>query len=161
VSATDLVLERTVELPPVIVFDALIDPDLVVGWLARASIQPVLGGRYDLEWLGYETEQATSGVIVELAEPASLSVQTDDHGSIDFTLETLEGGPRGTGTLLRLRVRLAMEPAFSGRVREAWESRLDRLEELLRGHPADWVRLAGAGDAGKSESDDRSSGTPG
>jgi uncharacterized protein YndB with AHSA1/START domain len=161
VSATDLVFERTLELPRIIVFDAIVDPDLVAGWLGQANIEPISGGRYDLRWLGPDVQPATSGIIVEVDAPASLSIQTDDQGLIDFTLESLEGGIRGSSTLLGIRVRLAMEPAFSERLREAWEARLDRLEELLRGHPADWAHRAHGDDAGTSETDDRFRGAPG
>jgi uncharacterized protein YndB with AHSA1/START domain len=161
VSAADLLFERQLDLPRVIVFDALIDPDLVVGWLARASIEPVSGGRYDIEWLEPDAPAATSGIVVEVNAPASLSIQTDDHGLIDFALGVLEGGSRGSGTLLTLRVRLAMEPVFSGRVREDWETRLDRLEDLLRGHPVDWARLPRTDAVQPPEADGRFGGTPG
>ena len=43
--------ERDFEFSPAIVWDALIDPDLVAGWLAEARIDPVLGGQYSLRWM--------------------------------------------------------------------------------------------------------------
>ena len=155
-SAADLLFERELDLPPVVVFDAFIDPDLVVGWLARASIEPVPGGRYDLEWLGTVAPSATAGIIVDLDAPTTLAIQTDDRGLIEFRLEAVDGGLRGSGTVLRLRVRLEMELAFSGPQRRDWETRLDRLEQLLHGHPVDWGRLALADAAGRRADDDRS-----
>ncbi|MET4781836.1 SRPBCC domain-containing protein [Glaciihabitans sp. UYNi722] len=160
-SASDLLFEREIDLPRVIVFDALVEPDLVVGWLAQAIVEPVSGGRYDLEWLGPDAQPPTAGIIVDLDAPTALSVQTDDHGLIEFALTTVEGGLRGSGTLLRLRVRLDMERAFAGPVRDAWETRLDRLEELLRGHPVGWTALPSTDEVGSPESDDRFGGTPG
>ena len=44
----DLEFARELEFSPVIVFDALVDADLVAGWLAEAEIEAAPGGRYDL-----------------------------------------------------------------------------------------------------------------
>ncbi|MBC7590190.1 MAG: SRPBCC domain-containing protein, partial [Salinibacterium sp.] len=42
--------ERMYEFAPLIVWDALIDADLVSGWLADALIDPRPGGEYTLRW---------------------------------------------------------------------------------------------------------------
>lgn len=130
-----LEIERDFDLPRAIVWDALIDADLVAGWLAKARIEPRVGGRYDLTWL----HTAAAGTITELHEPESLTVRTDTHGVISFLLDELPGGSRGTSTRLRVVIRLAVEAAFAARVRADWMTNLDQLAGLLRGHPVDWA----------------------
>lgn len=139
VPATELIFEREIELSPVIVWDALVDNELVSGWLAGASIDPVEGGHYDLIWL-YSTEQPpTTGTIFRCVEPSLLIVDTDNRGRIEFALDRVDGGTRGSVTLLRLTVALELDAAFAARVRANWMISLDQLEELLRGHPVDWA----------------------
>jgi uncharacterized protein YndB with AHSA1/START domain len=134
----DLVFEREIELSPAIVWDALVDDELVSGWLAAASIDPVEGGHYDLVWQ-YSTDQPpTAGVITSLVEPKLLVIDTDNRGRIAFSLEAFAGGGRGIATRLRLSVALELDRAFVARVRANWLISLDQLEEVLRGHPVDW-----------------------
>ncbi len=138
VPAMELVFEREIELSPVIVWDALVDDELVSGWLADASIEPVDGGRYELVWL-YSTEQPpTSGVITRLEEYTLLVVQTNNRGRITFALEPFGRRGRRGSTRLTLTVALELDTAFLPRVRANWMISLDQLEELLRGHPVDW-----------------------
>jgi uncharacterized protein YndB with AHSA1/START domain len=132
-------LTRELEFPRVIVWDALVDEDLVSGWLAEAQIEPELGGRFDLTWLHRPGSAATTGEITELVRFDRLDVLTSDSGVWSFGLEEFEGGSRGTSTRLSLTIRIDVEPAFSARVRADWLVNLDQLEELLRGHPVDWT----------------------
>ena len=134
-----LVFERDIELPREIVWDALIDPDLVLGWLALAIIEPRVGGRYDLVWLHPEPFPPTRGQIRVITEPELIEVETSNAGLMKFELETLPGGPRGSSTRLRLTVGIDTEPAFSSRMKAYWLTDLDQLEDLLRGHPVDWA----------------------
>jgi uncharacterized protein YndB with AHSA1/START domain len=137
--ATHLAFEREIGLSPAIVWDALVDQELVAGWLAEARIDPVDGGRYDLVWQ-YSTDQPpTSGTIVEFREPTLLAVDTDNRGRIEFRLEEIAGGSRGSATRLALSVELELDAAFAPRVKANWMISLDQLGELLRGHPVDWA----------------------
>lgn len=131
--------ERTIELPPAIVWDALVDPELVIGWLAVATIELRVGGRYDLAWQRDGVRRVGPGVITELRERELLTVDAGQHGLISFRLESTPGGSRGTSTRLQLIVQIGVDPLFVGRVRADWETRLDQLEGLLRGHPVDWA----------------------
>ncbi|MEP6479722.1 MAG: SRPBCC domain-containing protein [Rhodoglobus sp.] len=133
-----LVFERVIDLPREIVWDALLDPELVSGWLAEAQIDPRVGGQYDLEWMHPDPFPATSGSITELDPPARLVVATSNAGILAFDLGDLPGGTRGRSTALRLTVTTPIEPAFSRSVRAYWLTDLDQLEDLLRGHPVDW-----------------------
>lgn len=106
-------LERRIDLPRAIVWDALVDPVLVEGWL-------------------HPTVRLIDGV-AELIEPAPevaavLDTVVDPFGALRFELGDAVGGTRGTSTMLRLRVE-----SLAG-----WSDRLDDLENLLRGHPVDW-----------------------
>lgn len=136
--AQQLFFEREIDLPRAIVWDALVDPELVSGWLAEAQIDPIAGGRYDLRWL-HSTDPRTTGIIDEFDDAHALVIDTDNRGRIDFRLEESSGGPRGSSTILRLTVFLELDAAFAARVRANWMIGLDQLEELLRGRPVDWA----------------------
>jgi uncharacterized protein YndB with AHSA1/START domain len=138
IAASRFDIERKIELPPPIVWDALVDPDLVVGWLAGASIDLRIGGRYDLAWQRDGVRRVGPGLITDLREGSLLTVDAGQHGVLSFRLEEVPGGSRGTSTLLRLAVKLGVDAMFVARVRADWETRLDQLEDLLRGHPVDW-----------------------
>lgn len=134
-----LVFERDFEFPPVIVWDALVDADLVSGWLADAVITPEAGGEYNLTWQHRPGQPTTFGRITLLQPLERLWVDTVDAGLLQFELEELPVGSRGTSTRLRLAVDSDVDPAFAPRVQADWLVSLDQLEELLRGHPVDWA----------------------
>jgi len=130
-------LERDYEFPRVIVWDALVDADLVSGWLAESTIAAQLGGRYELRWSQRAGEPVTSGRIAALRRPELLHVEAEDL-TMRFELEELAGGDRGTSTRLRLAV--AAGPALAAMRLEAdWLTSLDQLRDLLFGHPVDWA----------------------
>lgn len=133
-----LEFKREFEFPPAIIFDALIDPELIAGWLGDADVEPQVGGCYDLVWLTSASFPPTRGTITMLDEPNALDVMTDNRGEFGFRLSEVAGGPRGTSTVLCTNVRVAVDAAFLPRVKADWMSNLDQLEELLRGHPVDW-----------------------
>lgn len=106
-------LERLIDLPRSIVWDALLDPVLVEGWL-------------------HPSARLIAGDVRERVEPAPgvtavLETVLDPFGSLRFELDERDGGTRGTSTLLRLQ---ATGPG--------WSARIDDLENLLRGHPVNW-----------------------
>lgn len=130
--------ERVVEFPRVIVWDALVDADLVSGWLAEAEIEPELGGDYVLRWVLEPGVPETRGRIVVQQRPECLEVDAADQ-SMRFDLDEVPGGNRGTSTRLRLAVRRELEPAATARVKADWLTRLDQLRDLLYGHPVNWA----------------------
>ena len=93
-------IERVIDLPRVIVVDALVDPVLVEGWL-----DPVL--------------------------------QLTDFPQVQLTTDEVPGGTRGSSTRITVVVALP-DPRFAHAVEQSWQTRLDQLENLLRGHPTDW-----------------------
>lgn len=134
--------ERVYALPPEIVWDALVDSDLVSGWLAEAEIEPREGGRYDLEWRHFDANLTTLGVIEELDEPHRLVVSTSNFGSATFTLVAIAEGARERSTLLRVDVAALADPEFSAPIAATWVVSLEQLDELLHGHPVDWSTWA-------------------
>lgn len=138
-ASLELVFERDLEFPPSVVFDALIEPDLLSGWLAHADVEPQFEGCYDLVWLTSSSYPPTQGTITALDEPELLAIETDNRGTITFRLHSQEGGPFGTATRLVTTVQVTVDAVFLPRVKADWLSNLDQLDGLLRGHPVDWA----------------------
>ncbi|MGV8884057.1 MAG: SRPBCC domain-containing protein [Microbacteriaceae bacterium] len=138
-SGSDLSFERDYDLPVEIVWDALVDPDLVGGWLADATIDLRTGGAFDLTWLGPTYLAPTQGEIIDLAPFELLAIETSNIGAVTFELQSLEGGTRGGATRLFVRIVTNAEPRFAANIRAHWLTNLDQLEDLLRGHPVDWA----------------------
>lgn len=135
----ELAFERDFPFPPSVVFDALIEPDLLVGWLAEADVEQQPEGCYDLVWLTSSSYPPTNGTITSLREPELLEIETDNRGEISFRLSAIPGGPLGTTTRLVTSVSVTVDSAFLPRVKADWLSNLDQLDGLLRGHPVDWA----------------------
>jgi hypothetical protein len=111
---------------------------LVEGWLASARIDPREGGLYWLSWQGGASLSPTNGSIAIFDQPRHLAIETDNIGTLDFTLAPVAGGTRGTSTQLRLTIVVDTEPRLLASTRAYWLSNFDQLEDLLRGHPVDW-----------------------
>jgi uncharacterized protein YndB with AHSA1/START domain len=139
VSASHLTIARDYDLPRQIVWDALVDPDLISGWLAEADVEARVGGSYNLNWIGSATLGPTEGVIVEFTEPETLLISTSNLGSLRFRLDELEGGTRGTSTRLTLTLTIEADERFSVSTNAHWLTNLEQLESLLRGRPVDWA----------------------
>ena len=135
---SELQFSRGYDLPVSIVWDALVDEDLVEGWLAAARIDPQVGGLYWLGWQGGATLAPTNGTITAIESTRRLVIETDNIGSLEFVLVSIEGGTRGTSTDLRLTIRVDTEPRLLASTYAYWQSNFDQLEALLRGHPVDW-----------------------
>ncbi len=60
-----------------------------------------------------------------------------DFPDVRVSTEEVPGGTRGSST--RVTVDIAMpEPRFRRPLEQTWLTRLDQLENLLRGHPTVW-----------------------
>ncbi len=122
----DIRLEREVDLPRGIVWEALVDPELVGGWLHPS--ERLVTGTTPVEFR--EPDDA--------ATPAVLEVISPSFGDVRLELTRRDGGTRGESTHLVLTV----SDEWGRRSdREAlWSLRLEQLGALLRGHPVDWAR---------------------
>ena len=129
---TDVVVRREIDLPPGIVWSALLEPELLAGWLATATIDDDLGFVLRLP-VGAQI----SGRVTELVEAELLTLATD-RGHVMLRLEEHGGGLRGSWTVLTVGGSTSVASS------EAWDRALDRLEELLHGHPTDWSASPGS-----------------
>ncbi|HEX4442212.1 MAG TPA: SRPBCC domain-containing protein [Galbitalea sp.] len=136
---SELEFSRDYDLPPAIVWDALVDEVLVEGWLAAARIDLRVGGVYWLNWQTGGGLAPTNGVIEAIVVARRLAIDTDNIGHLEFVLEPLPDGTRGEGTLLALNITVDTEPRLLASTYAYWLSNFDQLEDLLRGHPVDWA----------------------
>ena len=137
----ELAFRHLYDLPREIVWDALVDPDLAAGWLAALEIEPLPGGVYTLTWLGGAEPVGTvwPGRIAKIAQPSALAIDFLPHSYLAFQLHDREGGTRGRSTSLDLSYSTFIESSQVDQIKEDWNRRLWDLEDLLRGHPVDWV----------------------
>lgn len=119
-------LERDIDLPRTIVWEALVDPVLVEGWLHPSD--RLVTGTSPVEFREPDDPSA----------PAALEVISPSFGDIRLVLETVDGGTRGESTHLVLTV--SDEWGRRDEREALWALRLDQLEGVLRGHPVDWTR---------------------
>ena len=133
-----LELERDYEFAPAIVWDALVDSDLLSGWLAEASVKPEVGGEYNLRFVHLPGQPRAMGEITHLVHRSRLRVQTT-AGVWDFTLTERPGGNRGTSTRLHVALTLPADAPPTAALAADWLTNLDQLYELLHGHPVDWA----------------------
>jgi uncharacterized protein YndB with AHSA1/START domain len=133
-----LSLQRRYEFAPSIVWDALVDPDLVGGWLGDAVIEPDIGGTYSVRGIAPGPAISVEGRIVDFDRLAHLGVENNSGQILDLTLDEVSGGNRGSSTRLTVRVTASVEAAFTARMRADWLISLDQLGDLLHGHPVEW-----------------------
>ena len=131
--------ERDYGFAPAVVWDALVDADLVSGWLADAEIDPRIGGRYDLAWHAPLGLGRTAGEVADLLERETLVVEIERLGTATFALVALDGGDR-LATRLRITLDSPVERRLSSGLRATVLMALEHLDELLRGRPVDWSR---------------------
>jgi uncharacterized protein YndB with AHSA1/START domain len=145
-----LTVRRLLDLPRRIVWDALVDPVLVSGWLGEADIDAVPGGRFEVRPGAPEGRRPPGlglGVITAIAVPAELMIESSPDGRdaptrVRFALEDVPGGPRDRSTALSVTVSPAVPFPRPEEAGAAWRTHLDLLPALLHGHPVDWDRWA-------------------
>jgi uncharacterized protein YndB with AHSA1/START domain len=126
--------ERVIDLPPPMVWEALVDSDLLSGWLADASVDARAGGSAVFRW--FDGAPSTRSSIAAYVLHETLTFATDNAGRWAFALQAVPGGPRNNTTHLRLTVTPATARQ-SEAAEHAWPSSLRNLELLLHGHPVD------------------------
>ena len=131
-------LRRRYEFAPSIVWDALVDAELVAGWLGDAVIEPELGGAYCVRGIAPGPAIGVEGRIVVFDRRVHLGVVGSSGATLDLTLDEVAGGNRGSSTRLGVRIASTVEAAFAARVKADWLTSLDQLGDLLHGHPVDW-----------------------
>lgn len=133
-----LEIARDLEFSRIVVWDALIDADLVSGWLAEATITPRVGGDYVLNWVHRAGSPTIRGTIATVRRPDLLEVVGPEL-SVKFRLRDMPAIGLVPRTRLTVAVESAADSVFEPTVRADWMTALDLLVELLHGHPADWA----------------------
>jgi uncharacterized protein YndB with AHSA1/START domain len=117
------VVARRIDFSPSLIWDALVDPDLVTGWLH--PVETLL------------PPDVTTAETVE--EPTDLVVDTTLFGRVEIRLAPAPGVARDLATDLELVAGPEVDAPFLPALTAVWIGRVDRLEDLLRGHPMDWT----------------------
>ncbi len=139
---------RRLDLPRVIVWDALVDPVLLSGWLGEADIEPVPGGRFDVRPGAPAARRPAGlgrGVVVAIAAPGELEVESagedgDASMRLRVVLDDVPGGPRDRSTEITVTVTTATPLPDPEEVGASWRTHLDLLTGLLHGRVVDWGR---------------------
>ncbi len=138
-----ILIQVTIPLPIPMIFAAFLDPTHLQGWLCdHATVEPKLGGHYDLTWKG-ETEFTSHGKVTQLTPDVDIGFSWTSPP--EFSTLMNEPSPR-----TQVYIRLAESPEGidvtlehtgwqSGPEWEAarswhfhlWDDRLHRLKDYL------------------------------
>ncbi|GAA2440311.1 hypothetical protein GCM10010191_64960 [Actinomadura vinacea] len=131
--------ERRLRHPAERVWRALTDPDEISAWLARAHLEPKVGGAFELRWLnsGDEEPAIARGTVTAFDPPRLLELDSDLHGRLRWELTPLPGPP--PGTLLVFTSDVETPEEFVPQTLAGWHIHLDYLEEALEGARVDWA----------------------
>jgi uncharacterized protein YndB with AHSA1/START domain len=132
----DALVRAVVDAPVEEVYAALLDPAVVTKVAGGpATIEPSVGGRYDLGWAGYGPER-----IVELEPDKTVAYSWRNHGGGDSVVRWSLRGSRGS-TYLTLAHGSIADDTLAERYRQGWPPYLVELKRLLELGQA-WQPLA-------------------
>ncbi len=138
-SDTELVVTRTVNAPPHLVFEAWTNAELFRRWwvpksyglnLVSCELDVRAGGQYRLAFLHEGSTMEFFGTYVEVT-PHSRIVWTNDEGDAGQTVTTVTFEENGGKTLLTVHDRYPSAEAVDTGSTGAMPEVLDQLEELL------------------------------
>jgi uncharacterized protein YndB with AHSA1/START domain len=130
--------ERRLVHPIQRVWSALTQPEEIVGWLAEATMDLVVGGNVELRWLNTDDQgnrAEAHGTITELDPPHLIEYDTDIHGLLRWELREA-----GNGTVLTFTNITPAPEEYKLMVAAGWHIHLDHLVDALEGKPVDWSR---------------------
>jgi uncharacterized protein YndB with AHSA1/START domain len=153
------VAQYTLDMPPLIVWIALAEAEMMSGWWGEARLEPWPCGAFGIELRldagriaqasdapdlseapvgarvpeGVRGTVVVDGVVERIVEPVELVLRTVQLGRVRFALEALAGGTRGTSTVLHVEI-----DEYPVLVRECWDTHIADLGQVLLGHPVDW-----------------------
>jgi len=141
----EFVFRRLIDLPALIVWDAVTDADMVSGWLAEASIEQGDGGEFWFEWMSVpdrSLSSAAGGVVTRFEEGRAVDYTFVHEGEVSarflIRLQEVPGGPRDRQTELSVTVSGFMPAGIANVLKASWRLHLDLLEDLVHGRPVDW-----------------------
>lgn len=140
-TTTDLTLtvSRTIQAPVERVFDAWLDPDMLVRFMTpgedvtvpSATVDPVEGGAFEIIMKVGEKELPHSGVYETIDRPGRLVFTWESPHSIDGSTVTVEFAPVDGGTEVTLtQVRFSSEDSRDGH-EKGWTAILAALGSTL------------------------------
>jgi uncharacterized protein YndB with AHSA1/START domain len=140
------VFRRLIDLPALIVWDAVSDPDMVSGWLAEASIEQEEGGEFWFEWMTVPDRSlasASGGIVTRFEEGSAVDYTFVHEGEVTarfrLRLQEVPGGPRDRQTELVVTVSGVLPAGIANVLKASWRMHLDLLEDLVHGQPVDWA----------------------
>jgi uncharacterized protein YndB with AHSA1/START domain len=140
------VFRRVIDLPALIVWDAVSDPDMVSGWLAEASIEQEEGGDFWFEWMTVPDRSlasASGGIVTRFEEGSAVDYTFLHEGEVTacfrLRLQELPGGPRDRQTELVVTVSGFLPAGIANVLKASWRMHLDLLADLVHGQPVDWA----------------------
>ena len=117
-------------------WNALVDPDQLRGWLAETVLEPRVGGRFEIRFGDAPGERAW-GVVRELEPQRVLELDWEYEGEPPSVVR-FELRPEEEGTTLVLDHRLLADAAAAGYA-AGWHAHLDALADRLeRRRPRAW-----------------------
>jgi uncharacterized protein YndB with AHSA1/START domain len=128
--------ERRLEHPVERVWEAITEPDQMIGWWAAAELDLRVGGRAVLRWQKSDAEgnQAVmEAEVTELEPPRLFELSGDPHGVLRFELE-----PDGDACLLTFTAIVEAPDEVLPKALAGWHVHLDHLEGVLDGERVDW-----------------------
>lgn len=134
-----LTVERTIAAPPEAVFDAWLNPDMLMRFMCpgpgmttpSAETDPHVGGRFDLVMKNGDNEMPHGGVYQEIDRPNRLIFSWESPASIEGSTVTLDFRPEGSGTHLTLtHIRFPNEESRDNH-QGGWTAILANLDEAL------------------------------
>jgi uncharacterized protein YndB with AHSA1/START domain len=140
------VFRRLIDLPALIVWDAVSDADMVSGWLAEATIEQREGGDFWFEWMTVpdrSLSSAAGGFVSRFDEGKQVEYTFLHEGEVtarfQLRLEEVPGGPRDRQTDLLVTVSGLLPSGIANVLKASWRLHLDLLEDLVHGAPVDWA----------------------
>jgi uncharacterized protein YndB with AHSA1/START domain len=142
----EFVFRRLVDLPALIVWDAVSDPDMVSGWLAEATIEQEEGGDFWFEWMTVPDRSlasAAGGLVTRFEEGRVIEFTFLHEGEVTarfhLRLQEMAGGPRDRQTELVVTVSGVLPAGIANVLKASWRLHLDLLQDLVHGRPVDWA----------------------
>jgi uncharacterized protein YndB with AHSA1/START domain len=143
-AAAAVVVRRTIAAPPEDIFDAWLDPQALAEWMRPgtirstvATVEPRVGGRYQILMHGESGEIPHSGVYRVIDRPKRLVFTWQSpHSGPEETLVTVEFLKSGKATEVVVTHEKLPESARAAHSR-GWTSGLEHLDQAC-GHPGDF-----------------------
>ncbi|HEX6389486.1 MAG TPA: SRPBCC family protein [Solirubrobacteraceae bacterium] len=136
--------ERHLRHPIERVWEALTDPDELIGWWGRVERELRVGGAFTVTWLNTRDHEGNEipepftmdATITALQPPTLLEMDSEEHGVLRFDLVGTHDG-----TFLRFSATGDVPEEFRLPALAGWHMHLDALATVLDGGSVDLVEI--------------------